>query len=286
MADTAQIQAQLIDLNDYVRSGEGANGASYNHKNDPDTMLKLYFSNIDMDLVRTELDIAGKVFKAGIPSPEPGSFVTDGKGNYGIKFRRLVGKISYASAIGKEPQKVEHYAREFAKMCLQLHSTDVSGSGLPTAKEQYLGMLRENNFWTEAQKAFIKNIIESTPDTNTALHGDLQYGNLLLVGDKSYFIDLGEAAMGHPYFDLGMTIICGVYNEEDFTQEFFHMSSKTAAEFWKFFVDEYFHGQYTLEQADELLFPYAVVKCLLIERNMKAPLERFHKFFLERYGIQ
>ena len=35
----------LIDLNDYVRTGEGANGASFNHKTDPSIMMKLYLRN-------------------------------------------------------------------------------------------------------------------------------------------------------------------------------------------------------------------------------------------------
>ena len=33
----------LINLNDYVPAGEGANGESYNHRTDEGIMLKLYF---------------------------------------------------------------------------------------------------------------------------------------------------------------------------------------------------------------------------------------------------
>jgi len=32
-----------ISLNDYILSGGGANGESYDHKTDPSVMLKLYF---------------------------------------------------------------------------------------------------------------------------------------------------------------------------------------------------------------------------------------------------
>ena len=46
----------LIDLNDYVRTGEGANGASYNHKTDPSSMMKLYLRNFES--ARTELEMA------------------------------------------------------------------------------------------------------------------------------------------------------------------------------------------------------------------------------------
>lgn len=44
----------LIDLAEYERVGEGANGASYNHRQDPNIMLKLYFRNFEAaELART-----------------------------------------------------------------------------------------------------------------------------------------------------------------------------------------------------------------------------------------
>ena len=36
------LEAIRIDLADYEYAGEGANGVSYNHRYDPDVMLKLY----------------------------------------------------------------------------------------------------------------------------------------------------------------------------------------------------------------------------------------------------
>lgn len=271
--------AELIDLGDYVYSGEGANGASYDHRTDTNVMVKLYNPSMDVDLVYLEHEIARKVYDAGIPSPEPGCFVTDGRGRYGIRFRRLVGKVSYARAIGNAPSEVDRYARDFARMARQLHSTHLPDGVFPSVKDQYLSMLGENPFWTDPEKDVLAGIISSTPDTDTAVHGDLQYGNLLLADGKSYFIDLGEFACGHPYFDLGMTLICGRYNDEEFTRTAFHMDRKTAIRFWEVFVDEYFEGRYTPAEADRILFPYAVVKSLLIERNMGARFRDFHELF-------
>lgn len=37
------MEAINISLNDYVLSGGGANGESYDHKTDPSIMLKLYY---------------------------------------------------------------------------------------------------------------------------------------------------------------------------------------------------------------------------------------------------
>ena len=72
------IRPVLIDLSDYEFAGEGANGASYNHRTDPDILLKLYTRG-DMTQPLDELLTARKVFAAGIPTPEPGDLVTDGQ---------------------------------------------------------------------------------------------------------------------------------------------------------------------------------------------------------------
>ena len=91
-----------IDLNDYVRTGEGANGASFNHKTDPSIMMKLYFRNFEAAAL--ELELAQKVYNLGIPTPEPGDLVTDGK-QMGIRFRRIEGKKSYSRACGDNPER-------------------------------------------------------------------------------------------------------------------------------------------------------------------------------------
>lgn len=270
------MKAELINLNDYVYAGEGANGESYNHRLDSEIMVKLYFPSMDVVLIEEEVDIAHKVYDAGIPSPEPGAFITDGNGRYGIKFRRLVEKVSYARAIGNNPERVEEYARRFARMSRLLHSTHVSTEAFPSVKEQYLSMLESNPYHTESEKEQIRKLIHDTPDTDTAVHGDLQFGNLLEVADKDYFIDLGEFAYGHPYFDLSMVLICCVYNTAEFVETAFHMSLDSAKKFWDYFVDEYFEGKMTSQEAIDLLRPYAAVKNLLIERNAKMKMERFH----------
>ena len=82
-----------ISLNDYVLSGGGANGESYDHRTDPTVMLKLYFpGKIQQPL--DEMNLARKVFDMGIPTPEPGDYVVTEDGRYGIRFRRIAGKKS------------------------------------------------------------------------------------------------------------------------------------------------------------------------------------------------
>ena len=159
----------LIDMNEYVRTGEGANGASYDHKTDPSIMMKMYFRNFEAAAL--ELELAQKVYGMGIPTPEPGDLVTDGE-RIGIRFKRMPGKRSYSRACGDEPERVEEYAREFARMCKHLHSIHVDTTQFENVKDRLYAMLDANPFFTDEQKSKIHDFIAAAPDADTAIHGD------------------------------------------------------------------------------------------------------------------
>ena len=211
-----------ISLSDYVLSGGGANGESYDHKTDPSMMLKLYFpGKIQQPL--DEMKLARKVYDLGIPTPEPGEYVVTEDGRYGIRFRRIIGKKSYSRATGDEPEKVAQFAGEFAEMCKQLHATHVPTDQFQNVKERYYTLLEANPFFSAAEKDKLGRFIADTPDEDTAIHGDLQYSNAILAGDKRYFIDLGDFCWGNHLFDVGMVYLCTYLSDEEFIQETFHM---------------------------------------------------------------
>ena len=264
------MKAIKINLEDYVHAGEGANGESFNHRTDSSVMLKLY----NPGKVQQPLDemlLARKVFAAGIPTPEPGDYVTDGV-RYGIRFRRVEGKKSYARAVADDPENVEKYAREFARMCVDLHQTEVDITQFENVKDRYLRLLEENPFFTPEQKESLGRFITEAPEAHTAVHGDLQFGNAIFVGEKRYFIDLGDFCYGHPLFDLGMVYLCCCISEEAFIQEAFHMPKSLSIRFWEHFAPAYFGPEKSLEEINRLIAPYAGLKTLLVERDTKRPM--------------
>lgn len=270
------MQAREIRLQDYVLNGGGANGESYFKKSDPSVLLKLYFPG----KIRQPLDemlLSRKVFQAGIPVPEPGEYVVTEDGRYGILFKRIDGKVSFASAVGNNPGKVKEYAAEFALMCRQLHSTKVDVKVFDNVKDRYLDMLSLNGFFTKEQKDRIAAFIESAPDADTAIHGDLQFGNAIFTEDRRYFIDLGDFCYGHPYFDLGMVYLTCKLGEEDFTSEVFHMDCSTASAFWDAFAKGYFGQDVPLKEIEDEIMPYAALKTLIIERDAGCQFPRYRK---------
>ncbi|MBR0297182.1 MAG: TIGR02172 family protein [Paludibacteraceae bacterium] len=265
-----------IDLNDYVRTGEGANGDSYNHKTDPSIMLKMYFRNFEA--AQLELELAQKVYEMGIPTPEPGDLVTDGE-RLGIRFRRIEGKKSYSRACGDDPEHTEEYAREFAQLCKKLHATHVDTTQFECVKDRLYKMLADNPFFTDEQKAKIHAFIAAAPDCDTAIHGDLQFSNGIFTEQNGvrtpYFIDLGDFCYGYPMFDIGMVYLCCCLNNEEWTMMQYHMSNATAARFWDAFAAEYFGPNANMDEVMKEVKIYAGLKTLIIERDTHRPMPEF-----------
>ena len=268
------MDAIKISLKDYVLSGGGANGESFDHRTDPSVMLKLYFpGKIQQPL--DEMLLARKVYALGIPTPEPGEYVVTEDGRYGIRFKRIVGKKSYSRATADEPEKVGLFAAEFAGMCRELHSTHVDTTAFENVKDRYYRLLAENPFFTTAEKDKLGKFISDTPDEDTAIHGDLQYSNAIFVGDKRYFIDLGDFCWGNHLFDVGMVYVCSCLSDEAFIQETFHMPKSLSTRFWQEFAPAYFGADRPLSAIEEEIAPYAGLKTIIIERDTRRPMPEF-----------
>ena len=260
-----------ISLNDYVLSGGGANGESFDHKTDHTVMLKLYFpGKIQQPL--DEMILARKVYEMGIPTPEPGDYVVTEDGRYGIRFHRILGKKSFSRATGDNPENVQQYATEFAQMCLDLHAIHVDTTQFENVKDRYYRLLAVNPFFTKEEKDRLTRFIADVPDEDTAIHGDLQYSNAIFVDDKRYFIDLGDFCWGNHLFDIGMVYLCCYLSDEAFIQETFHMPKSVAKRFWDCFAAAYFGPDIPLQEINEMIAPFAGLKTIIVERDTQRPM--------------
>jgi len=281
------VKPVLIDLSEYVQTGKGANGYSYDSPQDENYMVKMYVPGYDTSAIVTEQIVAHKVFELGIPSPEPGELVTDGE-RIGIRFRKVLRKRSFARAFSQEPERVEEFSREFARYCKKLHAIECPEGMFPDAKTDFRRLLAASKCLSSAEKERVGKFLDSVPEYHTALHGDMHFGNLLTTLPTGasldtphdvLWIDLGYFSYGHPLLDLGMCYeICNFANEEFLLQEL-HFDRKTGTKAWKAFADEYFFGpeklagryfgkDITPDGINERIKPFAILKLLLVEYNL------------------
>lgn len=298
------MEATQIDMTGYVKSGEGANGSSYDKIGDPGVMVKMYNPDYDRNAIVSEVEIARKVYGIGVKSPEPGELVTDGE-RLGIRFRRIEGKRSYSRMLADEPERVDELSREFARNCKALHSVKCPEGMFPDAKQQFLDLLAADREFTAEQQAVMAGFIRSVPEADTAVHGDMHIGNAISTLPSGaaldtphdiYFIDLGYFAKGCPLFDMGMLMNVCLIADEEFRFHDLHIHADLARKVWESFVDEYFFADDRLgekwfgkgatpETVFEGLKPYCAVKMLLVEYNLGFMPPHYAAFIRETFGF-
>ena len=167
-------------------------------------------------------------------------------------------------------------------MCKKLHATHVDTTQFENVKDRLYKMLDNNPDFTPAQKQKIHDYIAAAPDADTAIHGDLQFGNAIFTEKDGvrtqYFIDLGDFCYGYPMFDIGMVYLCCCLNDESWTMEVNHMTNATAARFWDAFADEYFRSDripMDMEEVMKQVKIYAGLKTLIVERDTHCPMPQF-----------
>lgn len=267
----------IINLSDYEPSGAGALGESYISKSNPNILLKLY-SREREQMGLDEYDRACKVYQIGVPCPAPGELVRTEEGLLGIQFHRIVGKKSYARALSEHPERLEEYATRFAEECKKLHSIRPEPGLFPTAKEQCMRHISLDEFLSDDETAYLEHLVNSLPDADTALHGDLHYGNIIFTEDgRQYFIDLGDFCTGSPLFDLAIVYRQTCLMSESFIKENYHIDAATAKAFWHAFVPRYFGADARIEEVEAMLQPYNTLRSLALEQSLGEFRPTFHR---------
>lgn len=258
-----------IDINDWVLSGGGARGVSYFHKTNPDIMLKFDNGDVPVEVMEHEIAVSRQAYNLGIPSPEPGEVVTDGE-RFGTIYTRIRNKVSFARELADHPEKVDELARTYAEMVKSLHNTVCTDKDVRDVKEVYREAILDNPVEKEEIKKKALKLLESLPDGNSCLHGDLHFGNVILADGKTFFIDMGNFAQGDPLFDLSM-IFCvdrmAATEPENFMNNY-HCKPEISHRFLNVFIKSYFGENSETEDIFKLLRPYIALRVLTMETEV------------------
>ena len=236
----AEKKLREISTENMEKIGEGGNGTVY--RIDADTIVKVYKEQNSPEKIKGERETSRKAFLKGIPTAISYDFVK-ADGYYGIVYEMINAK-TLAQVIGEQPDKLEYYAKECAKLLKQLHTTEFEPGELPSAKEfcsYWLDIFKE--YLTGEEEKILRRVTERIPERNTFIHGDYHVSNIMLQDGELILIDTGGSSLGHPIIDLiGMALvyIFAKKNPESL-YKIAHITPEQADVFWNVFMKEYFN---------------------------------------------
>ena len=251
---------ETIDLNEYVRTGEGGTAVSYTHKT-RNTLAKLYNPGFEADRAAAEFFTARTVFEMGIPTPEPYRLVTDGE-RFGAEYELIRNKRSFTRIISEEPERLEEISFAFAKAARELHAKIADTARLRSYKEVITQFYREKDLVPEEYKRRALAFLEKVPEADTCLHGDLQIGNIITDGDRTLWIDVGEFSHGLPEWDISILWTMAHNMKADRSVKLFHITPETFNKHWNIFLPAYLGttDPGALEAYTRSIFPFYATK--------------------------
>lgn len=180
--------------------GSGGYGRVY--RIDNETIAKIYNPGISLEFVERERNTSQKAFIMGVPTAISYDVIKCGD-CYGVVYEMLNAK-TMAQIISSDPSKIPEISGRSAMLLKQLHGiTPGADSGLPDRKEKLIAWVDTlSEYITAEESDKIKGFIGNIPDRNTFLHGDYNAKNVMVRDGEFQLIDIGDAAIGHPVFDI------------------------------------------------------------------------------------
>ncbi len=166
-------------------------------------VLKLFLDWCPPTWVDFELNTVRIVHQAGIPTPAAHGIV-EIDGRRGIVYDRVDG-VSMLALIGRSPLKMVDYARQLARLQLEIHRCP--GDGLPEYLRRLVGPIESAQALPEALRRKALERLAQLPPGDRLCHADFHPDNILVSRDGPLVIDWATAACGHPAADVARTRI-------------------------------------------------------------------------------
>lgn len=236
------MERRKITLKDWERSGAGCTAVSYNHKEDPHKMLKVFsFNVVGAQYAEKEFDQSRKLEELGLKTPRALEMVNcDGFSS--IIYERIVKKKSISRLCASHPEEIGHLAELFAKESYAVHQTECESGDFASRKELMLAFVEEHKGYNKRTKRVVRALAEELGDECHCLHGDLQTGNMIVDTEtgQPYWIDLGCFARGNRMYDLA----CARFFYRHpigrlLARKVCHMRFAQQTAFWNAFVETY-----------------------------------------------
>ena len=212
--------------------GKGFYGTVY--RIDEDTVVKKYNSPEALSIIENEKKLAKLAFVAGIPTAISFDIVKIGD-TYGSVFEMLKAK-TFNDLIRENPSDADNIIKKYTDLIKQVHSTELPAGTLPSCKQKYIQKLQniENMLSIELYKK-LSDFLNSLPEDDHLIHGDLQMKNIMLSDNEPMLIDMDTLSQGIPLFDIVGIYVAYIVFEEDEpgnNMKFFGIPYEMAKRIW------------------------------------------------------
>ena len=235
-----------VSIQDCEIIGQGAQGGVY--RLDKDSIIKVFKPHMPRAEVERERSRAQEALLRGIPTAIPYDIVQCGD-SLGVVYEML-STDTLSGHIIKEPERLEHYAKEYARTVKRFHDSDVRDTILPDIRKRRMdGLLRARQCGGISQEQYegCKRFFDLLPERTTFIHGDLNPNNYMIHNGETLLVDMGGAGYGHPIMDIASAyLITGFVGrlEGNLSEAVEGMTNIMTAEqllsLWEIFIREYF----------------------------------------------
>ena len=244
--------------------GRGACGECY--RIDDETIIKLYHSTADVDLIEHEKSLSKKAFVMGIPTAISYDIV-EANGRKGVVYELIKSK-TLGELIRADNTRLDEYVKMYADTCKKVHAIHTSDPEIPSFKEVNRVDIANVTGITDEERRYLYRFLDLVPEADTCIHGDLNINNIMVQGDECCLIDMGELSTGTPMFDISRILFSMVYanTAPGEYNAFYKMRSSEVSEIYEKFFRGYF-GCDTVEEAEKTnpevrwLHPLAWFRC-------------------------
>lgn len=238
--------------------GKGGHGTVY--RLDGDTIVKLYNENEPLDEIEREISYSKKAFVFGIPTAISFDIVKCGN-CYGVVFE-LINADTLSNRLCAEPGKLDEYSEKYSSLVKKLHETEADTNVFGNIKDLYNKWVDDlTALYTSDELATLHEVINSIPDSNKFVHGDIHPKNIMVQDGELIFIDMADLTYGHCIFDYAGIALTHIL-ARDYVKLLFGIDADVAAKLYNNMIKANFPGRSDeeLEKIKNVIMGYAGIK--------------------------
>ena len=167
-----------------------------------DEQILKVFNEITYEELERQKATAVSLFKAMVPTAISFEMVRVGD-RYGIVYEFLNG-ASVGKTLAQHPERVQEIGERMGMLLKEQHEASMESAALEYMNDRVNAWIDriENKFIKPRDARMLREIVKAIPRGRCMLHCDFHEGNVMIQNGEYLLVDIDEACIGHPLYDL------------------------------------------------------------------------------------